>query len=169
MLVLNRVMTNQMSSIQIGDAGELRTINRGPRLRLLIRFWKNFRNCVENRSLSWCSLRNINRQIALSRLHETRTVQQGDPLGGLIWILMLPDPDNGPSRGLQPIIGVTITATIGLDLIAPILSIVFRPATMFWTAMPEATIHKHGQTRSCKDHVGGPAWSIQDHMVDAIT
>ena len=92
-----------------------------------------------------------------------------DPLGCLSRLLMLPNSDAGPSATSEPLVGVGVPTSIRLDLVRPPIGVNMRHRTMPWTAVPEATVDKHGQSQRRKHEVCPPAEAGQWRRVDEVT
>lgn len=67
--------------------------------------------------------------------------------------LVLPDPDDEPSRGGKGAINEPITANVRFQLWIPVGAIRLRIAPVLRTAMPEAAIEEHHHSRPREYHV----------------
>jgi len=66
---------------------------------------------------------------------------------------MFPDADRSPAVLGQAPICIRVSTTIGFDLVSPELGVLFRPRSMYWASVPEATIDKYGDLSLCKSKV----------------
>ena len=76
--------------------------------------------------------------------------------GSFVGILVLPDPDDGPPQSGQAFIRVAVPTHVCLKLGSPPFGVALRPGSVDRAPVPEATIHKHGDTLLREDHVGRP-------------
>ena len=64
-----------------------------------------------------------------------------NPDGRCLWIFMLPDSDARPASLGKSAIGVTVTGSVGGDLIGPECGVRSCHGVVFGAAMPEATVY----------------------------
>jgi hypothetical protein len=81
---------------------------------------------------------------------------------------VFPYPDDLPTKGVQPLIGVGIPEAIGFDLFPPENGIALRPGGMLGTAMPEATVDEYGDTNAGKYDICDASGHRQQWHVEAI-
>lgn len=72
-------------------------------------------------------------------------------------LLVLPDPNDGPTHLGQTSIGVAVTCAICIKLLSPPGRVLSRPSAVFRTAVPEATIDEdHDALRREDDVAAAP-------------
>lgn len=70
---------------------------------------------------------------------------------------MLPHSHDAPAGLLETMVGVGVSRDVALDLGGPELGVAFGGPMMFGAAVPEATVHEHGDFGSGEHEVGGAA------------
>lgn len=101
-------------------------------------------------------------------IYLTRQNNLRNPLCGLRWIFVFPDPNDLPPHCFQPLIGVEITLSVGFDLFAPEIGVGLWPSTMLWTTMPKATIHEGRYTGTQESYICSTPWSFQHWIIHSI-
>lgn len=77
---------------------------------------------------------------------------------------MLPESQHCPPGGSKCVIGVSVSALIGLNLLAPPPGIRLRPSPVLWTAMPKAAVNKNDNLSLDKGDVGSAPRIWQTHV-----
>ena len=95
----------------------------------------------------------VRRMVLFSMLRQRLVISFCDPTGGFRGILMLPDADNSPPQGAEPLVGVLVPFHVLAELPPPPLNIGFRLRTMNRAVVPKAPIDKDCKARSRKDDV----------------
>ena len=93
----------------------------------------------------------------------------GYPLGGDIWILVLPDSYDFPSQHFQAPVCIEITPAIGLDLVPPEFDIALGPGAVIGATVPETAIHEDGHARSGEGDIGSAPGMINDWLIYPVT
>ena len=91
-----------------------------------------------------------------------------DAACGLAGVFVFPDPDRLPTEGMQPLIGIGISGSIGFDLLAPEIGIALRPGSVLGTPVPEASIDEDGHLRAAENDVSDAPWLLKERNVKTI-
>ncbi len=81
---------------------------------------------------------------------------------------MLPKTKHIPANGTKLFIRIDVPASVRLYLLPPELRILLWPSCMNRTAVPEASIHKHSDTKPKEDNVSHTTRFFQYYKVDTI-
>jgi hypothetical protein len=81
----------------------------------------------------------------------------GDAVGSIAGVLMFPHANDLPAERLEPPIRIGIPMPICFDLLAPPVGVGLRQSAVDRAAVPEATIHEHGNARRGKDDINATA------------
>ena len=74
-------------------------------------------------------------------------------LRGLRRVLMFPEPEDRPSCGGKPLIGVPIASAVPGDLLFPVVGVGRSLGVVLWAAVPEAAVEEDRDALSGEDHV----------------
>lgn len=66
-----------------------------------------------------------------------------DAIGDFGRFLMFPEPEDRPSVVSEPAAGVLVSAPVGSDLLAPVVSVGLRHDEVFGAPVPEAPIDEY--------------------------
>jgi hypothetical protein len=80
-----------------------------------------------------------------------------DPTGSDTWIVVRPQPDDGPAVGPQSLISVSVAPPVRVDLGTPPFRVRLRPRSVARATVPEAAVHKDGDPRHSEDNVSTPS------------
>jgi hypothetical protein len=78
-----------------------------------------------------------------------------DRLCGLLWVLVLPEPQHPPALSFKLCIGIPVTPLVGADLVDPVSCVCFRLNIVFGASVPEAAVHEYSETLSGEYEVCG--------------
>lgn len=70
---------------------------------------------------------------------------------------MLPNSEDMPARFPELRIGISVSALVGLDLLAPEVGVAGGPGRMVGAAMPVAAVDEDGHPRRGEDDIDAPA------------
>lgn len=66
---------------------------------------------------------------------------------------MLSNPNRQPSRLLEATVGISVAATISLDLVTPEFSVPLQPCAVYRAPVPEAPVDEHRYLRGAEDEI----------------
>src|SRR5262245_44568148 len=89
-----------------------------------------------------------------------------DPRSHAARILVRPYPHHCPSRGSQTLVGIGVSALVGLDLSAPPRRVRLRPRSVLRAAVPETPVYEDGDTPAWKSDISAAAQTGK-RIVDA--
>jgi hypothetical protein len=93
----------------------------------------------------------------------------GDAEGGLVRVLVFPDPRHGPAGVMQAFVGVGVPGAVSGDLGRPVPAINVVPSlAMLLAAVPEAAIHEHRHPLGGEHDVGDAGKPRKRASVDPV-
>jgi hypothetical protein len=78
--------------------------------------------------------------------------------GHRLWILVLPNSQDLPAGFPELRIGISVSALVGLDLLAPEAGVTGGPGRMLEAAVPEAAIDKDCHLRRDESDINAPTF-----------
>lgn len=99
----------------------------------------------------------------MSRFGRSRPEGGKDALDGLIRVFMFPYSKHLPARLSESFVGIGVPLSVGCDLLEPPFRVGFGDAPVQRTAMPEATVQEHGDTRP-EEHEVDPSLRPRNHL-----
>lgn len=96
----------------------------------------------------------------------TSTDRGLDPISGVGWTFVFPDPDHGPSLRRQLLIRLAVPLDVPTELSLPPLAVGPRLSLVFWAPMPEAAVHEYDESLGRESHIGATAqeaWKREVH------
>src|SRR4051794_22358070 len=81
--------------------------------------------------------------------------------------LVLPDPNDGPTLGLEFFIGLTVSRNVTFKFRPPPLPVGRRPALVLGTYVPKASVDKDRYARPRENHVWADSETGDDPTVHA--
>jgi len=77
-----------------------------------------------------------------------------DAAGGVAGDVMLPEAEDPPAQPPERAVDPAVASLVGRQFFLPEGAIANGHAGVFWTAMPETTVHEYGHLCRRKDEVG---------------
>lgn len=78
-----------------------------------------------------------------------------DSFRSRLWVLMLPDANDGPTSRSQEAVRLTVAVSVPSKLRSPEIAVDDRKYAMLRAAMPETAVDEYGDPMPREHHVGG--------------
>lgn len=92
-----------------------------------------------------------------------------DAICRVLWILVLPDPDDVPASGSQRQVVAAVSGYVSIDLGGPVVAVGFRHAAVLGASVPVAAVDEDGHLLPREDEVGMAPKPWKRHHMHAIS